>query len=627
MSFRFKFWFLLALFAALWTTPLHAAPLPTVQISALLDAPADAQLQDVINKPFTPVRLPFYRGYTPAVTWFRIEAPASASAAAVIQIQPQQVDDLRFYRQNAKGQWEKSQGGDRTAFAQRERGGLYTSFNWQLNEKQSTVAYLRLQTSNAHAIDFQLVSPQQADAWDSSLQLGIGLFCGILLAIAFASSVRWVITRDALWGSSAVFDFHVVLQLFCLMGFSARYLWPDSPITADQTTNLMSVSSKFFASLFHAFVFARYCRTRIVNWLIYFSPVLSAVIVILALLKQPLLALQLNSLALFTSLFIGLVAVWFIRTEDKLLLWSVRGFFLLSTLAATHYAAPFMGLAPLHHYNMYPAFVALAFVVFTQYVIALRADTLRQREAAQIRQHMQQVQSKLASEERQHAHTLHFMSMLLHELKNPLAAIRLAGQSLQRLIQPTEGVNQRLENIDRAVQNIDHVLERSRDMDRFDSNANAQRRQTSDLHSLVLDWVERSGQAPRIRLQMPPNTCAVQVDVMVLNLMVNNLLDNALKYAPSDALVDLTVTLSTLNDKPALHTPALLVRVSNPVGRAGRPDPAKLFSKYYRADAARFVSGTGLGLSWVSGVAQQAQGQVRYLPEEEHIVFELTMPC
>jgi two-component system, sensor histidine kinase LadS len=630
MSFRFKFCFLLVLWAAVGISPLHAAnptPLPTVHISALLDAPADAQLQDVIGRPFKPVGLPFYRGYTPAVTWFRIEAPASVNAAAVIQIQPQQLDDLRFFQQDANGRWQKSQGGDRTAFAVRERGGLYTSFNWHLSDKQATVAYLRLQTSNAHAIDFQLVSPEEANAWDSSLQLAMGLFCGILLAIAFASAVRWVISRDALWGSGAVFTLHVLLQLLCLMGFSARYLWPDSPMTADQATNLMSISSKFFASLFHVFVFARYCRTRLVNWLIYSSPALSAVIFILALLKQPRLALELNNLSLFLSLFIGFVAVWFIRSEDKLLRYSVRSFFLLSTLAATLYAAPFMGLAPLHHYNMYPAFVAIALVVLTQYLIALRADTVRQREAEQIRENMQQVQSQLAHEERQHAHTLHFMSMLLHELKNPLAAIRLAGQSLQRLMEPSEGVNKRLENIDRAVQNIDHVLERSRDMDRFEQSARTKHRQTTDLHTLVLGWVEASGQTQRVRAQMPPSTCAVQVDVMVLNLMVNNLLDNALKYSPEDALVDLTVTLSTLDDKPALHTPALLIRVSNPVGRAGRPDPARLFSKYYRADAAQFISGTGLGLSWVHGVAQQAQGLVRYLPEEEHIVFELLMPC
>ena len=603
------------------------AHLPEMKISAVLDATEQADLPDVIGKDFTPIRVPFSRGPTPAVTWFRIElAPTDAAAQAVLMVRPQQLDDLRLYRQEAGGAWQAHQAGDRTAYASRERKELYPSFDLDLRPGQGTVVYVRLQTTSAHVIHFSLMTPNQAAAWDSGLQLGMGLYMGALLIIAVSSLLRWGITRDSLWAAGAAFQFQTFVFLMFMMGFAARYIWPEQPAKVDFLTTLLTILNLLLATLFHWVVFRRFSTHRWLAWVEAFLTALCAGFLVLALLGQARLALGLNTLLMALSTFIGFVLLWFINTPNPQLRWVMRSTYLMTIGTATYFALPLLKVVPLQENHLFPALLPIAGVVAMQFIVALYNDILKAREAEQTRLHAQQVELQLASEERQHAHTRHFMGMLLHELKSPLAAIRLAGQSLQRLLQPEPSVQTRLTHIDHAVQSIDQVLERSRDMDRMENTDSPLQFKAADLDALVQDWVARSGQDSRIALQAPPPGQTVHTDPMLLGLMVNNLLDNALKYSPDHSAVQLQVQIQRPEDGSDA-APRLRIRVRNAVGRAGKPDPQKLFSKYYRADTAQYLSGTGLGLSWVHGVARQAQGHVRYLPEDEHIVFELELPC
>ena len=69
------------------------------------------------------------------------------------------------------------------------------------------------------------------------------------------------------------------------------------------------------------------------------------------------------------------------------------------------------------------------------------------------------------------------------------------------------------------------------------------------------------------------------------------------------------------------------MEVRNRVGRAGWPDPDRLFQKYYRAPAAQGTSGTGLGLYWVRQVAERVGGRVDYRGEDDDAVFTLRIPA
>ena len=117
-------------------------------------------------------------------------------------------------------------------------------------------------------------------------------------------------------------------------------------------------------------------------------------------------------------------------------------------------------------------------------------------------------------------------------------------------------------------------------------------------------------------------------DPTLLRVILGNLLDNALKYSPVDSTVDLVVRpaagglsgpigecgaggvrggvgcaggdADVGRDGAAGHRAGPLLRVCNRPGRAGRPDPAQVFRKYYRSEGAQHSRHTGQGLYPVS---------------------------
>ncbi|MCD6664740.1 MAG: ATP-binding protein, partial [Hydrogenophaga sp.] len=98
------------------------------------------------------------------------------------------------------------------------------------------------------------------------------------------------------------------------------------------------------------------------------------------------------------------------------------------------------------------------------------------------------------------------------------------------------------------------------------------------------------------------------------------LLDNAIKYSPAGSVVELLVSPA----KTSLSRAAVSVR--NEVGNTGKPDPDKVFSKYYRHRQAQRRTGSGLGLYLVHGLVTNLGGQLTYHDEGERVSFRADFP-
>ena len=115
--------------------------------------------------------------------------------------------------------------------------------------------------------------------------------------------------------------------------------------------------------------------------------------------------------------------------------------------------------------------------------------------------------------------------------------------------------------------------------------------------------------------------CTINGDMLLLQMALHNLLENAIKYTPDGTPVEIYL----LRGKRE----TTLRIVDN---GAGIPDSEKkkVFSKFYRIgdEATRRTKGTGLGLYLTSKIVQQHKGRLSITDNVPHgAIFQITLPC
>jgi signal transduction histidine kinase len=214
-----------------------------------------------------------------------------------------------------------------------------------------------------------------------------------------------------------------------------------------------------------------------------------------------------------------------------------------------------------------------------------------------------------------------FMLSVTHELKSPIAAMKL---NLQTLEKHRLDDNKKMQLLDRCIRESDRLNDLANNMlfaSQLESRQYKLTREQIDLSELVQDAVtEFAGRYPRKFGQDIVVGCTIMGDSVMLRMAINNLIENAVKYTPSQTPV--TITLAKTNSE-------IVIRVLDQ--GAGVPDneKKKIFNKFYRAgnEETRRAKGTGLGLYLTSKIVNQHKGRIivkNNTPSGS--VFEITLP-
>ncbi|HEY6763194.1 MAG TPA: HAMP domain-containing sensor histidine kinase [Candidatus Sulfotelmatobacter sp.] len=205
-----------------------------------------------------------------------------------------------------------------------------------------------------------------------------------------------------------------------------------------------------------------------------------------------------------------------------------------------------------------------------------------------------------------------FINAVTHELKTPVASIRLHLETLQRRNLPEpqkqEFYRLMLSDTDRLTETVEQVLRAGSAGDR---RAGRQKSEV-DFRQLVQECID----AARIRHHLPPealhyeegSTNGSGARVMGsgddLRTAIFNVLDNAIKY--SGDKVDVRVRLAQPDDKR-------IVLSVHDSGVGIPPDDVKrIFRRFYRVNhrSLAHIKGTGLGLFIVKAIAEKHGGKV-----------------
>jgi len=204
-----------------------------------------------------------------------------------------------------------------------------------------------------------------------------------------------------------------------------------------------------------------------------------------------------------------------------------------------------------------------------------------------------------------------FMMAVTHELKTPIAVTQLNLETIvkrdlrpeqqQHLIQNTLKETKRL---DALCNNI--LLASQLDMGQYETN-----QQTVDLSAIAIQCVQSfeeryanrnciSAIDPNIKLQGEP---------LLLQLMINNLLDNANKYAEQGALIFIDLHLSRKEITLTIKDEGVGIALE---------ERTKVFDKFYRvgAEETRTTKGTGLGLYLCKKIVTFHSGSIFVKPNQ-----------
>lgn len=203
------------------------------------------------------------------------------------------------------------------------------------------------------------------------------------------------------------------------------------------------------------------------------------------------------------------------------------------------------------------------------------------------------------------------LSSVSHDLRTPLVSIigaatslvdadEALGQSGRRSM--AETIRDEGERLNRYVQNL-------LDMTRLGYGALKVARQPVDLREVVgraLRRLDRDLAGHRIVRHLPASLTEVSGDAVLLEQVVTNILDNAVKYAPAGSAVTLSAEESGSE---------MVLAISDEGPGIPENDRARVFDMFFRVRAGDGQpGGTGLGLAIAKGIVDAHGGSIRAEP-------------
>ena len=212
-----------------------------------------------------------------------------------------------------------------------------------------------------------------------------------------------------------------------------------------------------------------------------------------------------------------------------------------------------------------------------------------------------------------------FMSVISHDLRNPLAGIKGYAQLMRRRGAYSE---QTIERIESQVGLLERLIGDLADVASLQANRLELRLQRVDLGDLVQECIEqaaRQSTSHQIRLAVPTPAPVGFWDPDRLRQVLQNLLTNAIKYAPDGG--DILVTVQDLGDEAQVS-----------VRDEGLGIPAEalphLFDQFYRVQDGSSAPGLGLGLYIARSLIEAHGGRIRAESDgpDRGSTFRFTLP-
>jgi len=223
-----------------------------------------------------------------------------------------------------------------------------------------------------------------------------------------------------------------------------------------------------------------------------------------------------------------------------------------------------------------------------------RVQLAKQAEQAQILQARETLERAL-------------LNSISHDLRTPLVSITGALGALRDKESLLEGET-RQDLLDAAWEEagrLNRFVGNLLDMTRLESGALKLKSVPSDVQDLIgcaLAALEAQLAKRELQVQVPPGLPLVSMDQVLMTQVLVNLIDNALKYSPRGAPIELSARVGE---------GLLTLRVADRGPGVPEGELTRVFEKFYRIPVPEGAGGTGLGLSICKGVVEAHGGSIK----------------
>lgn len=565
---------------------------------------------------------PLNSGLAESPRWMRVQISDDQinENSFVIRVGPYFLRRIEFFQYTSKG-WESEKAGSRLADdGPHSDIGEYIFITSPTPEKQNTY-YLKIDASSLTHIAISASPKANSGIQTSERALGIGAQVGILFAILVFSIVSFGLNPSTVMARFGVSVANLILCTLSGSGILALFLFKQEPLLNELIFNWalclrlglwVWVSQAFLLPYKTPNWYASSC------WAIY---ILVGACLLLVGVEKNNISNPLMLIGILTVPVVQILAITKTPRIDKsfqVVLIAGFGISILLILLAVMAV-----LFPLKSYSQAPIYLARITDFVSPLVmlsIIVYQNRLIRKELVEVKSALTETRLRSEFESNLLRDRTTLIDMLAHELKNPLASIGLAVDTLSQSINTSNSSDQqRLANINKSILNMDAIIERCNLMNLIDQKTLPLQLADINVKGLICSIIENHQSKKVIDLNIN-DRLNIQTDPQFLQIILTNLIENALKYSPARTKIKVMVEeLTTIND------PRIRISIVNTIHPDLAPDPKSIFERFYRHPLAQETRGSGLGLYICKELCHVLGGTIeyRYIANEVHFLIEL----
>ena len=243
----------------------------------------------------------------------------------------------------------------------------------------------------------------------------------------------------------------------------------------------------------------------------------------------------------------------------------------------------------------------------TSQALSEAANLIQQRDQA-LRESQRELEQRAEQLRVANINKTQFLTLLSHELRNPLAPLR-TGAALLGINLPPERQAQIRQMIERQVVHMTRMIDDLLDVSRIDRGELTLQREVVDLFNVVREAVESAkphieGKGQSLTVHCESSTLIVDGDPVRIGQIVSNLLTNASRYTPEGGRIGLRAQATGANAEVLIS--------DNGIGFEPG-DEQRMFAMFVRLEASSelHTGGLGIGLPIARALAKAHGGDVQ----------------